>query len=114
MNERPELSNDLDSKSFLNYYWLKDELVAFCRDNGLPSSGNKQEITERIAVFLDSGEIVKSVSVRKTSIVGEITPESVIEPDIVCSEKHRAFFRKQIGKSFSFNVAFQKWLKTNS
>ena len=79
----------------------------------MPSSGNKQEITERIAVFLDSGEIVKSVSVRKTSIAGEITPDSIIEPDIICSEKHRAFFKEQIGKSFSFNVAFQKWLKTN-
>ncbi len=114
MNERPELNKNLDSKAFLNYYWLKDELVAFCRKNGLPSSGSKQEITERIAAFLDSGEIVKSVSVRKTSIVGEITPDSVIEPDIVCSEKHRAFFKEQIGKSFSFNVAFQKWLKANA
>ena len=114
MNERPELNNDLDSKTFLNYYWLKEELAAFCRDNGLPSSGSKQELTERIAVFLDSGEIVKSVTVRKTSIAGEITPESIIEPDIVCSEKHRAFFKEQIGKSFSFNVAFQKWLKANA
>ncbi len=79
----------------------------------MPSSGNKQEITERIAVFLDSSEIVKSASVRKKGIVGDITPDSIIEPDIVCSEKHRAFFKEQIGKSFSFNVAFQRWLKTN-
>jgi len=114
MNERPELNKDLDSKVFLDYYWLKDELVVFCRENGLPASGSKQEITERIAVFLDSGEIVRSASVQKTGKVGEITPDSIIEPDIVCSEKHRAFFRKQIGKSFSFNVAFQKWLKTNA
>ena len=114
MNERPELNKDLDSKVFLDYYWLKDELVVFCRENGLPASGSKQEITERIAVFLDSGEIVRSASVRKTGKVGEITPDSIIEPDIVCSEKHRAFFRKQIGKSFSFNVAFQKWLKANA
>lgn len=28
--------------------------------------------------------------------------------------KHRAFFKEQIGKSFSFNAAFQKWLKSNS
>ena len=32
----------------------------------------------------------------------------------MCSEVHRAFFREQIGDSFSFNVAFQKWLKTNT
>ena len=27
---------------------------------------------------------------------------------------HRAFFRERIGKSFSFNVACQQWLKTNT
>ena len=32
----------------------------------------------------------------------------------MCSEKHRAFFKEKIGKSFSFNVAFQKWLKSNT
>lgn len=29
-------------------------------------------------------------------------------------EKHRAFFKQVIGKSFSFNVLFQKWLKQNT
>ena len=29
-------------------------------------------------------------------------------------EKHRAFFKERIGKSFSFNVLFQKWLKSNA
>ena len=38
----------------------------------------------------------------------------MIEPNIVCSEKHRAFFKEKIGKSFSFNVLFQKWLKGNA
>lgn len=31
----------------------------------------------------------------------------------MCSEKHRAFFKAAIGAGFSFNVAFQKWLKSN-
>ena len=35
------------------------------------------------------------------------------EPEFVCSEKHRAFFKEQIGNGFSFNVAFQKWLKNH-
>ena len=38
----------------------------------------------------------------------------MIEPDLVCSEVHRAFFKEHIGASFSFNVAFQKWLKANT
>lgn len=49
-----------------------------------------------------------------TISIGVITEATEIEADIVCSEKHRAFFKERIGKSFSFNVAFQKWLKSNA
>lgn len=51
MSERPILSKELDSKSFLNFYYLKEELVDFCRENGLPVSGGKLDLTERIAHF---------------------------------------------------------------
>jgi len=37
-----------------------------------------------------------------------------IEDNFVCSEHHRAFFKDRIGKKFTFNVAFQKWLKSNA
>ena len=50
----------------------------------------------------------------KTVFAEQINPGNIIEENFVCSEKHRAFFKEQIGKSFSFNVAFQKWLKSNS
>ena len=113
--ERPELRKDLDSAVFADHYWLKEELAGFCRDNGLPSSGSKQELTERIKRFLDGKEAEPASSAgKKTAIDGEITPDRVIEENIVCSEKHRAFFRQHIGSSFTFNVAFQKWLKSNA
>ncbi len=51
MSERPILSKKLDSKSFLNFYYLKEELIDFCRENGLPVSGGQLELTERIAHF---------------------------------------------------------------
>lgn len=115
MSERPQLSKELDAKTFLSFYYLKEELVNFCRENGLPSSGGKAELTDRIAVFLETGKILKASSKRKTaSTVGIITEDTIIEPDIVCSEKHRAFFTEKIGKGFSFNVLFQKWLKSNA
>ena len=115
MTERPDLSAKLDAATFRSYYYLKEELVSFCRENGLPASGGKEEITERIACYLDTGRInpVKKVS-KSRKEVGVITEQTIIEPDFVCSEKHRAFFKEKIGNSFSFPVAFQKWLKTNS
>ncbi len=115
MSDRPELDVTLDGKTFRNYYYLKEELVDFCRKNSLPTSGGKEEITERIACFLDNGKVLKPISrARKVVDVGEISEDTTIESGFVCSEKHRAFFKEKIGKSFSFNVMFQRWLKENS
>ena len=115
MSDRPELTIKLKRKEFLEYYYLKEELVCFCRENGLPTSGGKAELTERIAYYLDTGKIkaIKTVRTQKPKITA-ITRDSIIESDLVCSEIHRAFFKHEIGESFSFNVAFQKWLRSNS
>ena len=115
MTERPILDTELSGGEFRKWYWLKEELVLFCRKNGIPTTGSKADLTDRISHYLDTGEIKHSpVQRRDRNIVSLITPESLIESDIVCSEKHRAFFRSKIGDSFSFNVAFQKWLKSNA
>lgn len=113
--ERPELNKDLDSKTFRDFYYLKEELVDFCRKCGLPTSGGKIEITDRVAYFLDTGKILNNSAAKRgrTAIIN-IDENTEIESDFVCSEKHRAFFKERIGESFSFNVAFQKWLKTNA
>ena len=115
MSERPELTIELKSKEFLEYYYLKEELVYFCRENGLPASGGKTELTERIAYFLDTGKVLAAKTVRtQKHKISTITRDSIIESGFVCSELHRAFFKREIGESFSFNVAFQKWLKSNA
>lgn len=101
MNDRPVLDKNLDSKTFRDYYYLKEELVNFCRKNGIPVSGGKIEITDRIAYFLDTGKILSAPTERKKATA-------------ISSEKHRTFFREHIGNGFSFNVAFQKWLKNNT
>ena len=115
MSERPNLDNSLDSKTFKEYYYLKEELVNFCRKNNLQTTGGKIELTERIVKFLETGErTYKSHNIRKNVIIDEITIHTIIEENFVCSEKHRAFYKEKIGNNFSFNVAFQKWLKSNS
>ena len=116
MTFRPDLTRTLDSQTFREYYYLKEELMTFCRDNLLPTSGGKQELTEQITQFLDTGEVqppAKKQTQSRRAEVSEITRDSIIEDGFVCTETHRAFFRKEIGNSFSFNVQFQKWLKAN-
>ena len=65
MKDRPVLDKKLDSKTFREFYYLKEELVDFCRKNGLPASGGKIEITDRIAYFLDTGKAMPVSAVRK-------------------------------------------------
>lgn len=115
MNKRPTLTKDLDADTFCQYYYLKEELVAFCKAYGLPTSGGKIDITKRIAHYLKTGEIlqVKKPTRVKTTI-STIDEGTLIEPHFVCSEKHRAFFKEKIGPGFTFPVAFQKWLKENT
>lgn len=115
MTERPSLDKSLEAKEFRSFYYLKEELIVFCRKNGLPTSGGKIELTERIAHFLDTGEVL-SVSRKSKSALNRdrITEETIIESNFVCSETHRAFFKEKIGNTFSFNVIFQKWLKSNA
>ncbi len=115
MSERPELNKDLDVEIFQEFYYLKEELVDFCRKNNLSVSGSKIELTERITYFLETGNALKNTYKRKsTTNIDVITEDTKIEENIICSEKHRAFFKEKIGKGFSFNVLFQNWLKSNA
>ena len=41
MSERPKLNKELDAATFRSFYYLKQELAGFCKENGLPTSGNK-------------------------------------------------------------------------
>ena len=56
MNGRPSFTTELSAETFRQYYYLKEELVEFCRKDGLQATGSKSELSERIAVFLESGK----------------------------------------------------------
>ena len=68
-DERPELNIELDGQTFRNFYYLKEELVAFCREYNLPVTGGKIEFTNIIAHFLDTGEIIEASSTKKKNII---------------------------------------------
>lgn len=116
MNNKPVLERNMDSCIFRSYYYLKEELAAFCRKEGLQTTGSKTELAERIATYLETGQKtrISYKSHKQPSPIIHITKETGIEQDFVCSEKHRSFFKQIISKSFSFNVPFQKWLKSNA
>lgn len=115
MDKRPILDSNLDSATFRDYYFLKEELLNFCKENGISTSGGKIALTDRIAHFLETGEILSSSNARRKSASTAIIKEDArIEANFICSEKHRRFFKDRIGRRFTFNVSFQKWLKNNT
>ena len=113
MKERPALDAKLSSRDFRDYYYLKEELVRFCRENGLPAGGGKPELTERIACFLDGGKISSAASRKRAAPPAVIDEDTLIGENFVCSEKHRAFFKSRLGSGFTFKVDFMKWLRSN-
>ncbi|MBR0270905.1 MAG: SAP domain-containing protein [Methanobrevibacter sp.] len=115
MTSRPPLTKDLKSEEFIEYYFLKEELKDFCRNEGLKISGNKNQLEERIIHYLDTGKSLDNSKARKNNLEKpeNITLDTVLGENFRCSEDKREFFEKEIGKGFKFKVKFQKWLKEN-
>jgi hypothetical protein len=113
---RPNLSKDISIESFKDFYWLKEELQTFCRENGISSTGSKMEISDRIETFLRTGGIKNPI--RKTKINRTLESQVHLSLDTVISENHRcsqdvrAFFKTVIPK-FPFSTYIQNYFKSN-
>jgi len=106
--------NGMDGTTFLQYYHLKEELVEFCRLNGLQSTGSKNDLNERIVHYLDTGEkLTKKAQQKSNAGTIGISNETIIGENFSCSEMNRQFFEGAIGTGFKFKVPFQRWLKAN-
>jgi hypothetical protein len=115
---RPELAAITEAELFLDWYWLKAELVDHCRAAGLSTQGTKAELTARIAHFLATGERLRPERAeRPTSsfdwATAEIAPDTVITDSYRNGPNVRRFFETEIGARFSFNIEFMAWMKAS-
>lgn len=113
---KPKLTKHTSLKTFQSYYWLKNELVIFCRNNGLSTTGTKQDLEERIIHYLSTGEKLKlkRIPSKKTSKRNKpIRLKDKIGQNYKNDAYHRAFFKSVIGERFKYNVQFIKWMKKN-
>ncbi|MGN5650430.1 DUF6434 domain-containing protein [Bacillus sp. Brlt_9] len=113
---RPILTKEISIEDFKDYYWLKEELQSFCRDNGISASGSKIEISDRIETFLRTGEIKKpqrnSKANKKPRTNCELSLDTVISENHRCSQEVRVFFKTVIPK-FHFSTYIQNYFKNN-
>jgi len=116
---RPTLDKNISLLDFKEFYWLKEELVNFCKQVGIKTTGSKIELTEKIEKYLLTGKVV-SFSQKTNSKQSnfdwnneKLTRQTIITDNYKNSENVRSFFIKEIGETFSFNVLFMSWLKEN-
>jgi len=121
MEKRPTLNREISDIDFLQFYWLKEELVRFCRDEGLKTTGGKTEISLRIENYLKTGikEVEQLNKRRKPKSKFDwnnelLSLETLITDNYKNTENVRFFFQNEIDGRFKFNVKFMNWMKSNS
>lgn len=118
--KRPSLLEIKTAKELRQWYWLKQELVAHCKILKISYTGNKADITDRIAVLLETGvskEKKRNKKSKPSSTFNWSKETLILETVITDSYKNgtntRNFFQQQLGENFKFNIAFMAWMKAN-
>ena len=120
MEKRPNLDRNITLADFNDFYWLKEELVDFCKRVGISTSGGKIEISDKIRHYILTGktdkiEAAKSKGKSKFDWSKEkLTLKTEITDSYKNGENVRSFFIQEIGSHFAFNVIFMKWIKENT
>lgn len=119
MENRPNLDRNISLADFDDFYWLKVELVDFCKRVGISTSGGKIDISDRIRHYILTGKtsVIESKKLKSKSKFDwnkeNLTLQTEITDNYKSGENVRSFFIKEIGPHFAFNVVFMKWIKEN-
>ncbi len=115
--ERPILDEKISVQDFKDFYWLKDELIRFCRKNGISYVGGKIEITNRIIEYLETGKITKPEQIRQKKLpkaTKPLTLETIIGVDYRSYKEKKEFLQSVIGKEFHFTIHLLDFFKRNA
>ncbi len=119
--KRPDLHHITTAQELHQWYWLKQELVDYCKAAKISYTGNKAEIKHRIGQILDNDEIVEAKKTSKkkkpTSKFNwakeNLTLATIITDSYKNGPNTRRFFQSQLGEKFKFNIDFMAWMKVN-
>ncbi len=115
MATRPKLTRQISVADFESHYWLKTELIKFCKANDLSTIGSKQEQAKRIEIFIATGhrikpKIVKPISRDSLHPIKIDTPVKYYKNDSIT----RQFFVSYIGEHFRFNAYLRQFTDKNN
>jgi len=90
---------------FRDYYWLLSELAEFCRAQGLPTSGGKVEITDRIAAHLDGRPVRRAKRPPRTGAMPtRFSPTTRIGAGWRCTSELRQFLQDHLERKITFDA----------
>ncbi len=115
--ERPLLDERISVQDFKDFYWLKEELIKFCRKTGISYAGGKSEITNRIIEYLETGKITKHRAVRQKKLpkpTKPLTLDTVIGVDYRTYKEKKEFLQSIVGKQFHFTIHLLDFCKQNA
>jgi Domain of unknown function (DUF6434)/SAP domain-containing new25 len=118
MEKRPAITTIKTGKELKCWYWLKDELVAYCKIKDIGYAGGKFTILERIANKLDGKKVISKKNTKAVSVFdwhgASLTPNTVITDNYKNSQNVRRFFKVHCGEKFHFSIPFMLWMKANT
>jgi len=117
MEKRPILNKQISLQDFKDFYWLKAELMKFCRELGIGGSGGKIEITNRIIEYMETGKVTKKVTVKKIKLpkaTKPITEETIIGIEYRTYKEKKEFLKSKIGSQFHFTIHLLDYFKENT
>jgi hypothetical protein len=116
MEQKLKLTQSISPDVFKNHYWLKVELIVFCKDNDLSTAGSKQEITHRIETFITTGRKIKPTPNSSANNRDSLQPITFDTP--VVNYKNdattRQFFVEHIGQHFRFDTFLRQFTNKNN
>lgn len=118
--QRPDFSEIKSGEEFNRWYWMKEEMIEICKQAGLPSTGRKFTLRDRIMFALDhEGAIMpEPPKVKPTSrfnwAKAELSLDTLITDNISFGQNLRRFMEGQIGPHFRYNIDFMDWARESA
>jgi hypothetical protein len=120
--QRPPIERVKTGAELKDWYGLKTEAMNHARLLGISASGGKFDIIDRIADFLDAKPGAMPplrASGRASKMAGfdwhgaPLLRTTLITANYRNTQNVRRFFFAEIGRHFSFNIAFMAWMKAH-
>src|SRR5260370_10590544 len=111
-HSKPTLRPGISVTEYRAYYWMKDDLLRFARQLGLPTHGYKPELSARIDLRLRG--ISESAESQRKQSEGPRDSDKPLRRDspvinYKSDDKTRAFFKSPIGPELHFTYLLNQY-----